>query len=211
MNRLNQSTTTTKKSIQKNTSPVHLAAALCLLFLLVSCVGTQSTQPEKPAQEKQAEQAPPVEKLAKKYDTLLFSPFTIRPELAKDYPEAATKLQQSMRAALQTEKIFKKIGTAKEGQAAGSNTLMIKAEITNMRVVSDSTRFWGGAFAGSSGVELDLQLIDGATNAVVRNEKLSSWNNAFAAAWSFGSSDHSLLDDMGKISARYVVESMPEK
>ncbi|MCF6188698.1 MAG: hypothetical protein L3J49_14640 [Desulfobulbaceae bacterium] len=60
-------------------------------------------------------------------------------------------------------------------------------------------------------VSLVIKLVDAATKKVVRNEKMSSWNNAWAASWSFGSSDHSLLEDMGKIMAKYVVDSMPKK
>ena len=65
-------------------SLVKTLGILSLLLLLVSCGGKQS-QPE----QEQAE-APPVEKLDKRYDTLLFAPFTITPELAKDDPQAST-------------------------------------------------------------------------------------------------------------------------
>ncbi len=196
-----------KKEFTMNIQSLIKAVTVLLsLCLLVSCVGTN----KKTAQQEEAAQAPAVEKLAKQYDTILFSPFTIKPELAKDYPQAAKTVQQSMMTALQQEKRFKKVATIDEGKPADGKTLLIKTNITNMRIVSDSARFWGGAFAGSSGVEMDLQLIDGTTRKVVRNEKMSSWNNSFAAAWSFGSSDHSLLDDMGKIMAKYVAESVPK-
>lgn len=198
----------------KTTSIAKSATIFFALFVLVSCGGTQSTstaQPEPTEQEEQAEQDAPVEKLSRKYDNILFSTFTLKPELAKDYPEAAGMLQQSMMTALQEEKTFAKVDTAAEAIPPTGNTLLIKAEITDMRIVSDAARIWGGAFAGSSGVEIYLQLLDSATGKIVRKKKMSSWNNPFAAAWSAGSTDHSLLDDMGKIVARYVVESMPEK
>ncbi len=191
---------------------IKTAAVLCVVaFPLVSCVGTQNTQTAQPDQKEQTEQAPPVQKLTQKYDNILLSPFTIQPELAKDYPEAAKTLQKSMLAALRKEKSFKNVSTTEKGKPAKGKTLLVRADITNMRIVSDSARIWGGGFAGSSGIELDLKLIDAATKKVVRNEKMSSWNNAWAASWTFGSSDHSLLDDMGIILAKYVVESMPKK
>ncbi len=190
-----------------NTAAVFLVVA----FPLTSCVGTRNTQTAKPDQEKQVEQALPVKKLTQKYDNILLSSFTIKPEFAKDYPDAAKTLQKSMLAALQEEKSFKNVSTTEKGKPDKGNTLRITADITNMRIVSDSARIWGGGFAGSSGIELDLKLIDAATGKVVRSEKMSSWNNAWAASWSFGSSDHSLLNDMGKILAKYVVDSMPKK
>lgn len=188
---------------------------IAVIFLvacpLVSCVGTQNTQTAKPDQVEQTKQAPEVKKLSQKYENILLSPFTIQPEFAKDYPEAARTLQKSMMTALQQEKSLNNVSTTEKGQPGKGKTLLIAADITNMRIVSDSARIWGGGFAGSSGIELDLKLIDAVTKKVVRNEKMSSWNNGWAASWSFGSSDHSLLDDMGKILAKYVVDSMPKK
>jgi len=175
-------------------------AVLFVLFFLVSCGGTQ----------KQADEAAPpaaVKKLNKRYETILFSTFSAKPEIAKDYPEAAKELQHSTMTTLQMEKAFKKIGTSDE-KGAGA-TLIVKADITDMRIVSGAARMWGGAFAGSSGVEFTMQLIDGASKKVVREEKMSSWNNAWGAAWS--NSDSTLLDDMGKITAQYLVDCMPKK
>jgi hypothetical protein len=44
---------------------------------------------------------------------------------------------------------------------------------------------------------------------MIREEKISSWNNAWGASWS--GSDNTLLSDVGKITAQYVIDSMPEK
>ncbi len=139
----------------------------------------------------------------------MFSTFTAKPEIAKDYPQAAKEVQHGMMTSLQMEDRFKKVITASEEQPATGDTLIIKADITEMRIVSTSARIWGGPMAGSSGVELNLQLIDSATKKIVREEKMSSWNNAWGASWS--GSDNTLLDDMGKVVAKYVVDSMPEK
>lgn len=176
---------------------------LMVLLLLASC-GTKQSQPEPEQTE-----APPVKKLDKKYDTLLFSTFTITPELGKDYPQAASELQHSAMTSLQMENSFKQVGTLSEGASMSGATLVVKANIIDMRIVSGAARFWGGAMAGSSGVEMDLQLIDGSSSKVVREEKLSSWNNPFGAAWTGGSTDNSLLSDMGKITAKYIIDAMP--
>jgi hypothetical protein len=189
----------TKKVIMKFFSLFKSMAVLFVLFLLVSCVGTQN-QPDQAA-------VPSVKKLEKQYDTLLFSPFTANAEIATDYPQAAKELQHSMMTTLQMEKQFKKIDIVTNNQSADGKTLIIKANITDMRIVNGAARFWGGAMAGSSGIELNLQLIDSATQKVIRDEKMSSWNNAFGAAWS--GSDNTLLDDMGKIVAKNIIDSMP--
>lgn len=187
-----------------------LAPAL-VLFLLVACNSTQKqADPADPAgQTNQADQAaaPVVKKLEKPYANLMFSTFTAKSEIAKDYPQAAKEVQRSMMTSLQMEDRFKKVVTASEGQPATGDTLIIKADITELRIVPVAARMWGGPMAGSSGVELNLQLIDSATQKVVREEKVSSWNNAWGASYS--GSDNTLLDDMGKITAQYVIDSMP--
>lgn len=174
-------------------------AVFFVLFLLVSCVGTQNQQDQAAA--------PSVKKLDKHYDTLLFSPFTANAEIATDYPQAAKELQHSMMTTLQMEKQFKKIDIVSNNPSTDGRTLIIKVNITDLRIVNGAARFWGGAMAGSSGVELNLQLIDSASQKVIRDEKMSSWNNAFGAAWS--GSDSTLLDDMGKIVAQNIIDSMP--
>ncbi len=179
-----------------------------VLFLLVACNSTQK-QADPAGQTNQADQAatPVVKKLEKPYANLMFSTFTAKSEIAKDYPQAAKEVQRSMMTSLQMEDRFKKIVTASEGQPATGDTLIIKADITELRIVPVAARMWGGPMAGSSGVELNLQLIDSATQKVVREEKVSSWNNAWGASYS--GSDNTLLDDMGKITAQYVIDSMP--
>ena len=172
-------------------------------FFILACGGQQS----KPESTKAPERAP----LAKAYRNILCYKIGCTPEIQKDYPEATAELQHSAIAALQMKNMFDKIQMVKPGQPAGGDDLLIKADITYLRIVSGSARFWGGPFAGSSGVKLDLQLIDGATNEVVREETLDTHNNAWAAAYTAGSTDNSLTSDMGKILAEYVAASMPTK
>jgi hypothetical protein len=189
-------------------SAILKSTLLIFLFsMIVSCVGTQSTHTADQAQ------APTVAKLEKKYNNLYLAPFTAKSEVSEVYPQAADTLLQSMRTALKTGKSFKKVsaGSATAKPPADNNTLIIKANILDMRIVSSSARMWGGAFAGSSGIEFDLQLIDAASGNMVREQHMSSWNNAFAASYSGGTSDTSLLNDMGKITAQYIVDAMPVK
>ncbi len=176
---------------------------LFVLFFLVAC-GSRQNQIEQPA-------APSLKKLEKKYDTLLFSAFTATHDIATDYPQAAKELQSSAMTALLMENRFKRIGTTSEDLTAGGNTLFVKADITELRIVSGIARFFARALAGRSGVEMDIQLIDSATQEVVIRERVSSWNNPFGATWTGGLSDRTILNDMGKIMAQYIIDSMPEK
>jgi hypothetical protein len=59
-------------------------------------------------------------------------------------------------------------------------------------------------------MEVDLTLIDAATNTVVREKKLSSAYNPWAAAWVGGASDRSLPADTGRMLVEYVHSVMPK-
>lgn len=175
---------------------------LWVTLSMIACGGQQS----KPDSAKAPETVP----LAKAYRNILCYKVECTPEIKEGYPEAAAELQQSTIAALQMKKMFDKIEMAKPGQAAGDDTLLVKVDMTYLRIVSRAARQWAGLFVGSSGVELNIQLIDAATNTVVREEKMNTRNSVWAATYTFGSTDNSLVSDMGKILAEYVAASMPK-
>lgn len=176
---------------------------ILMVATLCAC-GGQEAQPEK-AEAPQASAA----KLNKKYTKVLCYAFESTPQIAKDYPNAVNTMQHSTITALQMKNQFSDVGMLKRNQKTSGNTLLVKAKVTDLRIVSSAARMWGGVFAGSSGIELNLELIDGGTKQVVRNEVLNSHNNAWAASYAYGSSDRSLPDDMGKIMANYISAIMP--
>jgi len=177
--------------------------ALLMMVSLYAC-GGQQAQPEE-------NEAPPpsAAKLSKKYAGVLCYQFETTPEIAKDYPDATSTLQHSLITALQMKNRFNKVAMLKLNERTKGDTLLVKAKITDLRIVSGAARMWGGVFAGSSYINVDLQLIDGGTKQVVREEPLSSSNNPWAASYAYGSTDRSLPDDMGKIVAEYITAIMP--
>jgi hypothetical protein len=80
-----------------------------------------------------------------------------------------------------------------------------------MRIVSGAARFWVGAMAGSSDMSMRLTFTDAATGTVTREKLLSTANNPFGAAWTFGGSDRSLPADMGRIIGEYIAAITPAK
>ncbi len=179
------------------------AITVAMIAMLSAC-GGQEAQPEQ-TEAPQASEA----KLSKKYADILCYSFETTPQIAKDYPNAVDTMQHSMMTALQMKNQFNKVAVLKMNQKTSGNSLLVKAKVNDLRIVSSAARMWGGVFAGSSGIEINLQLIDGGTNKVVREEVLNSHNNAWAASYAYGSSDRSLPDDMGKIMANYISAIMP--
>ncbi len=174
-----------------------------LMVAMLSACGGQEAQPEE--QTPQASAA----KLSKKYTDILCYAFEATPQIAKDYPNAVETMQHSMITALEMKNLFDRVGMVKRNQKIRKDTLLVKAKVTDLRIVSGMARMWGGVFAGSSGIELTMQLIDGTTGKEVRKEVLNSSVNAWGATYSSGSSDRSLPDDMGKIMANYLTAIMP--
>jgi hypothetical protein len=87
----------------------------------------------------------------------------------------------------------------------------VKGSVVNMRIVSGAARFWAGPMAGSSDMSVRLTFTDAATGTVVREKLLSSANNPFGGAWTYGSTDRSLPADMGRIIGEYIAAITPAK
>lgn len=187
--------------------------SMVLLVLMTSCAGKDvKSEPQAGSGAKTDAKAtqeldPP---LAKPYRAIVVSEFEASAEIAKDYPTAARECQANTVWALQEKKAYQAVESGKPPAARRDGTLLVNAKITDMRIVSGAARIWGGAFAGSSSMEVAVTLVDAATNTTVREKKLSSANNPWAAAWVGGSSDHSLPADVGKMVAEYVHSIVPK-
>ena len=187
--------------------------SLVLLVLMTACAGkevksdAQAASEVKPDAKAASVQDPP---LVKPYRVIVVAEFETSAEIAKDYPNATQECQANAISALKEKKFYQAVESGKAPMARRDGTLLVKAKVTGMRIVSGHARMWGGAFTGSSFMEVDLVLIDAATNSVVREKKLSSANNPWAAAWVGGASDQSLPADTGRMLAEYVHSVMPK-
>jgi curli biogenesis system outer membrane secretion channel CsgG len=194
--------------IFKMKSKSTLVIVLSLLFLITACGGQQAKPDAQAEAQPQAQaQDPP---LAKKYQNIVVRDLTSSSEIRKDYPEALQECQANLIGSLATQKAFKSVALAKPGKKFPARSLVVQTRVSDIHIVHGAARFWAGAFAGSSYMNLDLKLTDAATGKVVREKEISSSNNAWAAAWVGGSSDRTLPADMGKIVAGYIESIMPK-
>lgn len=187
---------------RKSTSA--LVIFLSLLFLITACGGQQA----KPETQAAAQQPDPP--LATKYQNIVVRDLAATPEIEKDYQEALKECQANLIGELANQKKFKSVALATSGKKCPPRTLLVQTRVSDIHIVHGAARFWAGAFAGSSYMNLDLKLTDAATGKVVREKTISSSNNAWAAAWVGGSSDRTLPSDMGKIVAGYIGSIVPQ-
>jgi hypothetical protein len=186
-----------------------LALTLFLAFVFSACArqavksdtaapASTAAAPAAPAAAPEAVKETP---LGKKYDRIVFQKFEFDPQIEKDYPGAVAECEKSALEATKAKKI------SAERETAGAKypgALLVKTRVTSLRMVSGAARFWAGPWAGSSDMSLQLKLTDAATGAVVREKELSTNNNPWAAAWTWGGSDRSLPTDLGAMVAEYL-------
>lgn len=184
-----------------------VAVLFSFLLLIAGCAGQQSqTTAENTAAEKNpfADAIP----LAAPYEHVVIADFTTTDQITTDYPNALKTCQDATVATLAKISQYRSVITGKAAGQKGS-TLIVKTHVPEMRIVSSAARMWGGAFAGSSNMTLEVTLIDDVTGKQVGSKTLSSSNNSFAASWTYGSSDRSLPSDMGGILATYIKTVVP--
>ncbi len=170
-------------------------------ILLCSCGGKKVPE-ENPFRMEQP--------VSKSFENILFYPFETNAEIQNYYPKAMEESLQAAIKHLQDKKKYRKVDRIGNGLSKDS-TLFIKVIVSDMRIVGDFTRAFGGAFVGSSYMNMEVYLIDAASGNTVKMKALASANNAMGATWTFGSTDRTLPADMGHILGEYIATVVPAK
>ena len=93
------------------------------------------------------------------------------------------------------------------GNSGADGKLGIKIHIEGLRIVGGANRFWAGAFAGDSFIDLDLQLIDETAGAAISKVRIYRDADAMSGGWSVGKSDQNLDDYIVSIVHQYLVDN----
>lgn len=93
------------------------------------------------------------------------------------------------------------------GNGQNKGTLLIKPQLQQLHVVSGGARFWIGALAGDSRIDMDLLLIDAQTGNKIANPRIITSANAWGGAWSIGSTDRNLLNYIADITHKYLTDN----
>lgn len=99
---------------------------------------------------------------------------------------------------------------ARSGSVQDGRTVEIQPRVVSLRIISGTTRFFAGAFAGQSDISMDLILIDKETGKEIGRTRVQRAAGAFAGAWSIGMTDKSLLDYIVDITYQYLVDNYKE-
>lgn len=196
-----------------------MIGVLALSLIVCSCAGQQPA----PSLEKQAypgvsriesvslETVRQEPKVVTGYENIMLNPVHMNSQFAKDYPETASQLLLSVLSHLKSKNTYKHVAeNDSAGQHYKGKTLIADLEVVDMRIVSQNARFWAGAMAGSSHMDIYLKLTDASTRKIIHEKLIATSNNAFASAWALGS-ENSLPMDMGKIVGEYLYTVAPAR
>ena len=175
-------------------------SALVLCIILSGC----SASPEKldsVGETEAARMAPPVRRFSS-YGNYELRPMILSPavRIAPEKVAAAGTLENTLRAKLQP--LIERWNAASSNRAS---TLVIEPQLASLRIVSGGARFWAGAFAGDSSIDLDLAVTDQSTGEQVARPRIILKADAWAGGWSVGKSDKNLLDYIASVAYAYMM------
>jgi len=83
-------------------------------------------------------------------------------------------------------------------------TLTITPELYELHVVSSGARFWVGAMAGDSRIDMVLTIVDAESHDVIAKPRIILTASAMGGGWSVGSTDRNLLNYVADITYEYL-------
>lgn len=176
-----------------------VAGLLCML-LVVSACGHRDHAEENPYAR--------LSKADMKYQNVQIVNFTITPRGVQetDPREVLAQAQSTCVSALLDTRLFENVKNVSSAEQANS-TLIVKTELTKLRIVGGGARFWIGAMAGKSEMGVYVKLIDASTGQVVTEKDIRDDTDPSVGAWSVGASDRALPAAVGNQIADLVINA----
>jgi hypothetical protein len=133
-------------------------------------------------------------------------PIAMSPEVAQKPEKAAVVTQLGQRLEARIRPLLD--GWASGAPAdARARALAIQATVLNVRIVGGGSRFWLGAMAGDSSIDVQLELVDQQSGRSIAKERINKTASAMSGAWSMGSSDQNLTEYVVDIANQYLVNN----
>jgi hypothetical protein len=146
--------------------------------------------------------SPPSQKLSR-FSQFELKPITMSPEIA----DGAKKQAYAEKLGGMLEARIEPLLDEWRANGGGAGTLVIQPDVVKLKVVSGGARFWVGAWAGESNVDMNLRLIDKASGKVIASPRIARSAGSMSGAWSFGATDQNLLRYIVDISYQYLAEN----
>lgn len=176
---------------------------LILCMVLAGCAATPEKL-ESVAQTEAARLAPPTKSFSG-YLSYELKPMVLSPAVLSESRkvEEAEKLEHKLR-----EKFEPLLSHWEAAPAEGrSGTLVIEPQLAALKIVSGGARFWAGALAGNSAIDLDLLFTEQDSGQQVAKPRIARDADAMTGGWSIGKSDQNLHDYIVSIAHQYLTDN----
>jgi hypothetical protein len=90
-------------------------------------------------------------------------------------------------------------------------TLVIQPKLQSLVIISAGARFWGGAMAGDSKIDMDLFLIEEETGKKIGVARIDRTASGLKGGWSVGATDQALPDMIVDITYQYLTHNYQSK
>lgn len=127
-------------------------------------------------------------------------PLSVAPQAA-DQTTAVSKISGNIQQQLSTAI------APWESRQAGGRTLKIEPHIDQLKFVSGGKRFFAGAMAGSSAVDMHVRLVDADTGTVIADPEFYQRAAASGGAWSIGGTDNGMLARIATVARQYLTRN----
>jgi len=174
---------------------------ICLLVLVLGGCAANPAKLATVAQEESARMAPTSEPLSA-FGKFELQPMTLSDAVSSDSGKVrqAKVLEEKLRAKLLP--LFEE--WERDADQTGRK-LLVQPALVNLRIVSGGARFWVGAFAGDSSIDMDLKLVDADTGKLIGQPRINKGSGGVAGGWTVGATDRNLLDYVAAISNQYLM------
>ncbi len=183
---------------------------LIATFLVICACAVQQAQNDEPSAHAVA--IDPL--LDKHFDKILIS-ITTTPKLEARYHKGLRQCQEAVILALQEKQHYKQVDRYQHDQIVFKDTLLVKINVFEMRIVNSAARMFGRSVPGDSFMKLQCDFIDLETKNVLHKKELYSYINQFSAEWDGLADDHRfdsrLPSITGKIIADYIDTVIPKQ
>ena len=140
-----------------------------------------------------------------KYENIIFRVFEAKPGITSHVSpyEALAECKMSAMSYLDVKGIFKRV-EKDTGKSYDETCLYVDVNLTNLRILSNTARFWAGVFAGRSNMNINVKLT-ASDGSLIAEKELVGAPNAWGSVWS--SSDEDLPKNMGYLLGDFIISN----
>jgi hypothetical protein len=134
-----------------------------------------------------------------RYLAVRVEPFTISPKGVREKRDPETylrKAQETCVRVLTRSGLFDSV-TVGPAEEASDPTLLVRAEVAALKMLSSGEKQWGGFLAGQSEMKVLVTLVDGQSGKVFRTARVEQNEQTSGGPWSFGATDRSIPAEVG--------------